>query len=80
MNMLLKINSHRVRDKERTHTFRHALDVCKGTAKGTIELLPWELGSGSVSLATKCITVVRPGGNFRAIQETIQYLLVIYNL
>lgn len=27
---------------------------------------PWELGSGRVSLATKCMTVVRPGGSFKA--------------
>lgn len=30
------------------------------------QVSPWELGSGRVSLATKCMTVVRPGGNFRA--------------
>lgn len=35
----------------------------KETKKGSS---PWELGSGRVSLATKCMTVVRPGGNFRA--------------
>lgn len=30
------------------------------------ERLPWEFGSGSVSLATKCITVVFPRGSFKA--------------
>lgn len=34
-------------------------------------LWPWEFGSGSVSLATKCMTVVRPGGNFRAPSVTL---------
>lgn len=29
-------------------------------------LWPWEFGSGSVSLATKCITVVLPKGSFNA--------------
>lgn len=38
-------------------------------ARGIYQHLPWEFGSGSVSLATKCMTVVRPGGNFRAIQQ-----------
>lgn len=28
--------------------------------------LPWEFGSGKVSLATKCITVVFPNGSLRA--------------
>lgn len=28
--------------------------------------LPWEFGSGNVSLATKCITVVLPKGSFNA--------------
>lgn len=34
-------------------------------------LWPWELGSGSVSLATKCMTVVRPGGSFKAPRVTL---------
>lgn len=36
-------------------------------------LWPWELGSGRVSLATKCITVVRPGGSFRAPRVTLPW-------
>lgn len=32
----------------------------------TESLLPWEFGSGKVSLATKCITVVFPRGSLRA--------------
>lgn len=37
--------------------------------------LPCELGSGRVSLATKCITVVLPKGSFNAIgkEETLLY-------
>lgn len=34
--------------------------------KGTESWLPWEFGSGKVSLATKCITVVFPKGSLRA--------------
>lgn len=32
--------------------------------------LPWEFGSGNVSLATKCITVVFPWGSFNAARHT----------
>lgn len=35
---------------------------------------PWEFGSGRVSLATKCMTVVRPGGSFRALN--MRYTLI----
>lgn len=38
--------------------------------------LPCELGSGRVSLATKCMTVVLPGGNFRAVQEKKANILI----
>lgn len=40
--------------------------------------LPWELGSGNVSLATKCITVVLPKGSFNAMGKTEDSLLHIY--
>lgn len=36
-------------------------------------LWPWELGSGRVSLATRCMTVVRPGGSFRAPRVTFPW-------
>jgi hypothetical protein len=38
----------------------------RGGVKQKEKISPWELGSGRVSLATKCMTVVRPGGSFRA--------------
>lgn len=34
-------------------------------------LCPWEFGSGNVSLATKCITVVFPWGSFNAPSVTL---------
>lgn len=44
---------------------------------------PWELGSGRVSLATKCMTVVRPGGSFKALKtkrtDNEQFICRIYN-
>lgn len=61
------------------------LDVCRSEGqlyKSRQQLLsvafslflwPWELGSGRVSLATKCITVVRPGGSFRAPRVTLPW-------
>jgi len=56
-------------------SLKQKVDV-DGQAKDIQELarrkyqdLPWEFGSGSVSLATKCMTVVRLGGNFSAIQQ-----------
>lgn len=48
-------------------TFRHAWTSRNLPKKH--HFLPWEFGSGSVSLATKCMTVVRPGGNFRAVKQ-----------
>lgn len=37
--------------------------------------LPWEFGSGNVSLATKCITVVLPKGSFNAVWKIEDDLL-----
>lgn len=42
--------------------------------------LPWELGSGRVSLATKCMTVILPGGNFRAVQQKEGTFLLVTTL
>lgn len=48
-------------------------------ARGIYQHLPWELGSGRVSLATKCMTVVRPGGNFSAIRQRSSKLRIYKN-
>lgn len=48
------------------HIFCSILKGFTGSSGQKERVLPWELGSGSVSLATKCMTVVRPGGSFRA--------------
>lgn len=50
-------------------TFKRCL-ACEGTSEKERResecWLPWEFGSGKVSLATKCITVVFPKGSLRA--------------
>lgn len=40
--------------------------------------LPWEFGSGNVSLATKCITVVLPKGSFNAMWKVEDNVLHIH--
>lgn len=39
---------------------------------------PWEFGSGNVSLATKCITVVLPKGSFNAMWKVEDNVLHIH--
>lgn len=65
--------------KQKVDVDRQAKDIqpCleqQELARGIYQHLPWEFGSGSVSLATKCMTVVRPGGNFSAIQQRSRIL------
>lgn len=62
LHVIFGVSGHGTKIPSDTRYFSNYFAI-RETKKGSS---PWELGSGRVSLATKCMTVVRPGGNFRA--------------
>ena len=62
LHVIFGVTGHGTKIPSDTRYFSNYFAI-RETKKGSS---PWELGSGRVSLATKCMTVVRPGGNFRA--------------